>query len=461
MAHILDSSSDSVLVAELSVSLREELTASIQGAFGVAGELAVTEVSKVIGKAFRDVRDQLHQSLLANRSLRSRLSLAQTELHAARRRVPETRQTRDVAVNTNPVQSEPRIGSLMVVKEMKTDGPGDWQACGAEPFCEIGLDGMECAQDGRPGPPEPPSVQPQHSADIKEDHHSMQENASHADQACIGAGMAHGASAVQFKGRLAFESGHAAKMEEEEEECVHPSSDAEFSSDSLSVVQSKLLEDWRPEPLQSCQSDMYESSNLSALANPSALRGTLAGVDLIASSSCSQPDMCHTTFSRTDSSSLDNPASNSHFLTPSSGQGHALGQYSMPEDVHRYRSVLQPKLGSNQHKTPKRSVYPPGRSPFRCLQCCRDFNRMEHLKIHQRIHTGERPYVCTECTARFRHSWALTRHVRIHTGEKPYLCTQCGRSFRNCGGLRFHQRTHARQSGPTNARTNLEGSGKA
>lgn len=181
----------------------------------------------------------------------------------------------------------------------------------------------------------------------------------------------------------------------------------------------------------------------------------------LASASSSQPDTCHGPLSLGDAASLTNPAHNPLFPTHSSGQGHGFGQsFSMPEDVCRHRSVLQPKLASHQHKSPRRSLYPPGRSPFHCSQCGRDFNRMDHLKIHQRIHTGEKPYACTECTARFRHSWALTRHIRIHTGEKPYLCTQCGKSFRNCGGLRFHQRIHARRSGLTNIGPNLEGYGR-
>lgn len=90
----------------------------------------------------------------------------------------------------------------------------------------------------------------------------------------------------------------------------------------------------------------------------------------------------------------------------------------------------------------KLQLYPPGCSPFRCTVCNREFNRLENLKTHLRIHTGERPYTCSVCSKCFRHSGALTRHFRIHTGEKPYLCGQCGKSFRNCGGLKFHQRSH-------------------
>lgn len=102
----------------------------------------------------------------------------------------------------------------------------------------------------------------------------------------------------------------------------------------------------------------------------------------------------------------------------------------------------QPETGSRRTRL---QLYPPGCSPFRCTVCSREFNRMENLKTHLRIHTGERPYTCSVCSKCFRHSGALTRHFRIHTGEKPYICGQCGKSFRNCGGLKFHQRSHSKQ----------------
>ncbi|XP_072240366.1 uncharacterized protein [Leuresthes tenuis] len=102
----------------------------------------------------------------------------------------------------------------------------------------------------------------------------------------------------------------------------------------------------------------------------------------------------------------------------------------------------QPVAGS---KKTRLQIYPPGCSPYRCTVCGREFNRMENLKTHLRIHTGERPYTCSVCSKCFRHSGALTRHFRIHTGEKPYICGQCGKSFRNCGGLKFHQRSHSKQ----------------
>lgn len=151
MAHNHESLSNSGLCAELSISFHDELTASIQSAFGVAGELAVVEVSKLIGKAFRDVRDHLHKTLLANRNLQTRLSLAQTELRAARSRtLEETRKTRDIAVNTSPIPipSEPRIDSSLGVKQTHQVAPSDSSARGTESFCKI-----ERAQDVKPNVP--------------------------------------------------------------------------------------------------------------------------------------------------------------------------------------------------------------------------------------------------------------------------------------------------------------------
>lgn len=93
----------------------------------------------------------------------------------------------------------------------------------------------------------------------------MQENGSHADQAHTGETVVPGSSAVQINNCISFDPGHTTKLEVADQ-CAHSRSDVEqeFSSDSLSLAQSKLLEDWRPEPLQ-LHSDSYTSSGSSVL----------------------------------------------------------------------------------------------------------------------------------------------------------------------------------------------------
>ncbi|XP_028855673.1 zinc finger protein 3 homolog [Denticeps clupeoides] len=382
--------------AEVSLSFHDELAATIHGAFEVALEVAVLEVAKLVAQALGDVRDQMHETLRENKALKRRLRAAEQAPRSAR-------------------------GS--------PDGDGPDGA-----FSEICEDGRVCSHDVERAPcpenqtaavPDARGGTPAEQAEVKEEKPDVD----------AGAGSDSGLELVPGCG---YDGGD----------------DEAFGSDSLFLAQSKMLEDWRPDPLDlpSCEGHTLGQSSIQT---------TDDSLPTSSSSVCSSqvfPTPLPGLYQTEDANSLSHPApphyAGTNLPAPGMHPCKICGQpFNRPSDLRRHQGQHHRSKPANSTNPParagprqlKRPMFPPGRSPFHCHECGRDFNRMENLKTHLRIHTGERPYTCSVCGVRFRHSGALTRHFRIHTGEKPYVCSQCGKTFRNCGGLRFHQRSHNRE----------------
>lgn len=175
------------LVAELSFTFQDELTATIQNALGVAVEIAVVEITKLVTQVLRGVRDQMHETIRDNKSLKFRLQTAEHELSTVRNRLEEHRRQTSygskgdaaagnigiqqiheqlTTLNTGRVQTTTRTGDCdsngdVLSNHRATDAPSDVKemfgvlddpshadsAYSAETFCEIRADGSVCTQD--------------------------------------------------------------------------------------------------------------------------------------------------------------------------------------------------------------------------------------------------------------------------------------------------------------------------
>ncbi|KAA8571079.1 hypothetical protein EYC84_000434 [Monilinia fructicola] len=55
-----------------------------------------------------------------------------------------------------------------------------------------------------------------------------------------------------------------------------------------------------------------------------------------------------------------------------------------------------------------------------CKFCQKSFSKGEHLRRHERSHTGSRPFVCKHCRRAFSRQDSLARHEKLHTRRERY-----------------------------------------
>ncbi|XP_023131042.2 zinc finger protein 184-like isoform X2 [Amphiprion ocellaris] len=446
-------------------SFQEELVAAIHGAFEVAVEVAVREVKQLVGQATNDMYEELHRE---NESLKQRLQRAEALLDSAR-----TERTSG---------SSPRANQLCNGTK-RTEQP-------VHPVCRSPNPAVSSCPEVRADSPPPVGHSGAHQPlNSHHKHRSRNEQTSSSDvrSHCVNdaekerndgyskevtEGISHiCAVKLESMNPTCQEPGvHncnspplpsinskstleqvTVKQENSEDErngsscCLDSIKVEDFSLECISAVQSKMLEEWNPEVLD-IQDPNTQLSNTGLEQDLPSLSSEFPNILQLAEPAPvpEAPPQVYGIHVRTG-------CSLSHTV-PALYTCKSCGQtFHLPSLLRRHYGQCQQRLQQRcpqpvaGSKRTRLQLYPPGCSPFRCTECNREFNRMENLKTHLRIHTGERPYTCSVCSKCFRHSGALTRHFRIHTGEKPYICGQCGKSFRNCGGLKFHQRSHSKQ----------------
>ncbi|XP_062849622.1 zinc finger protein 62 homolog [Trichomycterus rosablanca] len=459
------SSSALAVSGEVSLSFQDELAATIHRAFEVAVEIAVVEVTKLVGQALVDVRDQMKETLKENSLLKTRLQSAQNELDTVRRvkRAKSASSPEDDHCHSGFIQPKFQSPSTTTAKtdqstHNKEETPkydGSTAERKDESFCEIREDG---------------SVQSREliTATITTQCHDVesgltQQNAHHSLETQV----TQNQSLVLLKEQPVCKKEESPEPqpgsfggegnEDKNEVDLRPSCsfnsvpDEGFEPDRLSLVQSKLLEDWRPDP-EAPRSHKTESMDIDPSQN-------IDSPDMSSSHASVPPgfspsfdglfqSVARTQLAAAPQNNTAQMRANVHArIHQCKICGHSFCRASDLRRHHSHRHRVRSNTGkaAGAGRPVKQQLFPPGCSPYHCNECGRDFNRMENLKTHLRIHTGERPYSCSVCGVQFRHSGALTRHFRIHTGEKPYACGQCGKRFRNCGGLRFHQKSHTRE----------------
>lgn len=104
-----------------------------------------------------------------------------------------------------------------------------------------------------------------------------------------------------------------------------------------------------------------------------------------------------------------------------------MSQNSLHAHEIQHKKRSKNKVGQYNDKT----GYP-------CNVCQKFLSSKDHLKKHERVHTGERPYTCNECGRAFALIMTMKIHALSHSGIKPYICKICKLKYSQRSALMIH-----------------------